>query len=173
MDTARRRQFSHIETAKARLLEWARANAVPLTRVEFNVPFVETNHGLVVWLFYDTDSSVERLGGDGTTDAIQQMFRCLLDEDGYPHEGFALSCRRRSPLISQCRQSTQGLLVVANAVIPFANTGARTAAGCRLARLRGVPDIGRYSPLAAASPLRGLRMSNVDGHGWATANRLV
>jgi hypothetical protein len=84
VDAARKKQFTHIEVARAQLLSWATANDVPLARVEFVVPFVETDHGLHVWLFYDTDLNVGQLNEDGTTASVQREFLSILHVDGYP-----------------------------------------------------------------------------------------
>jgi hypothetical protein len=47
----RAQQFSIIDAARKRLLEWAEARRIPLVRVEFVVPFVENDFSLGAWLF--------------------------------------------------------------------------------------------------------------------------
>lgn len=84
MDTARRKQFAHLAAAKEQLHLWAGSHAVPLAHVDFVVPFVETDFGVSVWLFYDTDVSVARLDRDGGSARMQEEFLSFLSADGYP-----------------------------------------------------------------------------------------
>ncbi|MBE1491864.1 hypothetical protein [Plantactinospora soyae] len=84
MDAARRRQFAHLGDAKKELLAWTTANAIPLVRVEFVVPFVETDFDASVWLFYDTDASAELCARTGVTADVEQKFMSILSDDGYP-----------------------------------------------------------------------------------------
>jgi hypothetical protein len=86
---SREEQLAHVEAARPRLLSWASARGVPLVRVEFVVPFVDGDHSLHVWLFYDTDLDVTRLADDGTTEAVQQELRSILEASGYPAEWLA------------------------------------------------------------------------------------
>ena len=72
-----------MQVAKARLLAWAAVNDVPLVKVEYTVPFLDTDFRLAVWLFYDTDANVVRLGADGTTASLQEEFLGLLADAGY------------------------------------------------------------------------------------------
>jgi hypothetical protein len=83
VDAARRQQFAHIGAAKTALLGWAQANNIPLVRVEFVVPFVETDFSLSVWLFYDTNANVTRAAADGTTINVEQEFQSILSAAGY------------------------------------------------------------------------------------------
>jgi hypothetical protein len=85
----REEQLAQVEAARPRLLSWASAGGVPLVRVEFVVPFVEGDHSLHVWLFYDTDLDVTRLAGDGTTAAVQAELRSILEASGYPPDRLA------------------------------------------------------------------------------------
>ncbi|OLE23160.1 MAG: hypothetical protein AUG44_22860 [Actinobacteria bacterium 13_1_20CM_3_71_11] len=84
MDAARKQQFAHIAAAKTALLGWAQSNDIPLVRVEFVVPFVETDFSLSVWLFYDTNANVTRAAADGTTTNVEQEFQSILSAAGYP-----------------------------------------------------------------------------------------
>ncbi len=86
MGAERKKYFRHVAAARARLLRWATANGVPLVRVEFVGPFVESDHSLHVWLFYDTDLNVGRLDENGTTAALRREFLSILSADGYPRE---------------------------------------------------------------------------------------
>jgi hypothetical protein len=79
-------QFAHIDAAKAQLLTWAAARDIPLVRVEFVVPFVDTDFSLSVWLFYDTDLNIARCNDDGTTADVRQEFVSILGAAGYPAE---------------------------------------------------------------------------------------
>lgn len=42
VDAARKKQFAHLAAAKAQVMAWAGVHGVPLVRVEFVVPFVQT-----------------------------------------------------------------------------------------------------------------------------------
>jgi hypothetical protein len=83
VDAARKKQFAHIDAARIGLLAWARANDVPLVRVEFVVPFVDTDFSISVWLFYDTDLNLTR-AANGTTANVQREFLSILSSAGYP-----------------------------------------------------------------------------------------
>jgi hypothetical protein len=86
MSTARQTQFDHLDAAKKQLLEWAGENGVSLARVEFVVPFVETDFGAAVWLFYQDDAQVMAFDQDGTTSRAQAQFLSFLEQAGYPAE---------------------------------------------------------------------------------------
>jgi hypothetical protein len=86
MSNARQTQLDHLEAAKKQVVEWAIDNGVPLVQVEFVVPFVETDFGAAVWLFYQDDAQVTRFNEDGTTARVQQRFLSLVEEAGYPAE---------------------------------------------------------------------------------------
>ncbi|MFE9918189.1 hypothetical protein ACFYPG_23810 [Micromonospora sp. NPDC005553] len=89
MNPTRRRQFDHLGTARRELLSWAAANEVPLTRVEFVVPFVPTDSDTAVWLFFDTHANVARCASNGVTARLEQEFRTILTRSGYPAEWLA------------------------------------------------------------------------------------
>jgi hypothetical protein len=84
VETARKRRFAHLAAAEAQILAWARSHDVPLVHVDFVVPFVETDFGVSVWLFYDTNASVARLKRDRGSDLVRATFLELLTADGYP-----------------------------------------------------------------------------------------
>jgi hypothetical protein len=84
MSTARQTQLDHLEAAKKRLVEWAGDNGVPLVQVEYVVPFVETDFGAAVWLFYQDDAQVTEFGQNGTTARVQDEFLSLIEKAGYP-----------------------------------------------------------------------------------------
>jgi hypothetical protein len=86
VEAARRKQFEHLASAKARILSWAAAQDLPLVRVEYIVPFVETDFDASVWVFYDTDLNVRRLTEDGTDANLRREFLAILGADGYPPE---------------------------------------------------------------------------------------
>jgi hypothetical protein len=71
------------------LLAWATANGIPLVRVEYVVPFIETEFGTNVWLFYDTDASVASCADAGTTANVQEKFLATLADNGYPADWLA------------------------------------------------------------------------------------
>jgi hypothetical protein len=74
----RAQQFSIIDAARKRLLEWAEARRIPLVRVEFVVPFVENDFSLGAWLFYDTGASVAIHEAHGVTAALRERFLAAL-----------------------------------------------------------------------------------------------
>jgi hypothetical protein len=86
VDTARTKQFAHLDVAKAQLMAWAGEHGVPLVRVEFIVPFVETAFYVSVWLFYGTDTDVASLDRNGGSQLVKDEFLRLLEADGYPAE---------------------------------------------------------------------------------------
>jgi hypothetical protein len=89
MDPARRKQFRHLGEARDRLLVWAGNNDVPLVRVEFVVPFVESDFDVAVWLFYDSAANVARCAASGTTDEAEHQLLSILADDGYPADWLA------------------------------------------------------------------------------------
>lgn len=89
MEPARRRQLAHLNDARQDLLAWATANDIPLVRVEFVVPFVDTDFGASVWLFYDTDASVACYADIGTITNVQDKFLLILSDNGYPADWLA------------------------------------------------------------------------------------
>jgi hypothetical protein len=89
VDEQRRRQFVHLATGKRELLAWIADNGIPLVRVEFGVPFVDTDHSVDVWLFYDTDANVASLADTGLTTSVEEQFRSILANNGYPADWLA------------------------------------------------------------------------------------
>jgi hypothetical protein len=85
----RRRQFAYLANGKRDLLAWAADNGIPLVRVEFVVPFVDTDHSTYVWLFYDTDVNVANLADSGLTTSIEEQFRSILTNSSYPADWLA------------------------------------------------------------------------------------
>ncbi|WP_117212179.1 hypothetical protein [Allorhizocola rhizosphaerae] len=84
MAAAREKQLSQAEAAKAQLMDWAASAGIPLVHIECLFPFAKTDFGLSVWLFLDSDASVERLQADGTIDRLRQEFLSRLSASGYP-----------------------------------------------------------------------------------------
>jgi hypothetical protein len=86
VDEARHQQLTHLDAARGELLAWATANAVPLVRVEFVVPFVDTDFDAAVWLFYATDADVSRCVETGHAASVEEEFRSILADRGYPED---------------------------------------------------------------------------------------
>ena len=84
MEDARKKQFAHLAAAKEQLEAWAVSHAVSLERVDFVVPFVETDFSVSVWLFYETDDDVARCDRAGSSARMQEEFLALLNAQGYP-----------------------------------------------------------------------------------------
>lgn len=84
----RQRQFALIAAAKDRLHAWANQHGIPLHRVEFVVPFVETDFALGVWLFFTTDSDLA-CAGENERAAISAVFIEALRSLDYPSEWLA------------------------------------------------------------------------------------
>jgi hypothetical protein len=79
-------QFSSIEAASERLLRWANGRSIPLHRMEFVVPFVDTNPGLTVWAFFETDEQLRRAGDLGWPVQLAAYFTGALRALGYAPE---------------------------------------------------------------------------------------
>jgi hypothetical protein len=79
-------QFEIIEVARPRILAWAARERIPLHRVEYVAPFVESDLSLSVWLFYDTDRSLAEWARNGGSDRLGRQFLIILSELGYPDE---------------------------------------------------------------------------------------
>ena len=81
---ARKDQFDAIERARKETLTWTATQRIPLHRIEFIVPFVETDFSLDVWLFFDTDDTLAAVRGDGRHAVVEQTFLAALIATGYP-----------------------------------------------------------------------------------------
>ena len=79
----REQQFAYIDLARKSFLPWATGRGIPLRRIEFVVPFVETNFGLSVWFFYETDEQLGRSGVERWPDRLTGSFIGLLRTLGY------------------------------------------------------------------------------------------
>lgn len=86
MSLQRKKQFSLLELAKARLLQCTERQALPLHRAQFVVPFGDEDFDLEVWLFLEKDRDVKKLKRDGTLDALQRHFITILRDLDYPQE---------------------------------------------------------------------------------------
>ena len=67
-------------------MDWAARHAIPLHRVEFIVPFVETDFSLSVTLFHETNADVEASTLAGHSAALQEEFMQALARLKYPSE---------------------------------------------------------------------------------------
>src|SRR5262245_8275256 len=76
-------QFSSIEAASASPLRWARRRSTPLHRIEFVVPFVDTNPGLTAWVFFEADDQLRRAGDLGWPVQLAAHFTGALRVLGY------------------------------------------------------------------------------------------
>lgn len=76
-------QFAYIDAAKASLLRWAPEHGIPLHQIEFVVPFVDTNFGLSVWFFFETDEQLRRSNAMGWPDRLSARFTELVERLGY------------------------------------------------------------------------------------------
>lgn len=79
----RAEQFSTIELARASVLRWARGRGIPLHRIEFAVPFVDTDFRLSAWFFFETDEQLRRAGDLGWPDRLAAAFTEALRSLGY------------------------------------------------------------------------------------------
>lgn len=78
--------FEYIEKAGQLTFEWAKDNNFNLFQIEFIVPFVLTNKSLEVWLFFDTDKTVDEYDLNGTTQLVKQKYLDCLTELDYPKD---------------------------------------------------------------------------------------
>jgi hypothetical protein len=79
----REKQFELSAAARDRVLSWAAAEQIPLSHIDFVYPFVATDFGLSVWLFYATDVDRQSSERDGTTARVQREFLATLAGSGY------------------------------------------------------------------------------------------
>lgn len=77
-------QFKFIEAARAQLMESANASSVPLHRVEFVVPFVETDFSLSAWFFLETDAQLNGRDAKRWTTWLKSEFLKILRAQDYP-----------------------------------------------------------------------------------------
>lgn len=85
----RERQFDHLEKGKTRLVVWSEREKFPLHRVEFVVPFVDTDFSAHVLFFLETDAQVRAESSSRLHDAQEVFVRALRDA-GYPEQHVAL-----------------------------------------------------------------------------------
>ena len=76
-------QFAYIEAARTSILQRARERGIPLQRMEFVVPFVDTDFGLSAWFFYETDEQLRRAGDTGWPNQLETHFTEALRVLGY------------------------------------------------------------------------------------------
>ncbi|HEU5115880.1 MAG TPA: hypothetical protein VFT74_04320 [Isosphaeraceae bacterium] len=76
-------QFALIETARDSLMRWAGAQRIPLHRMEYVVPFVDTNFGLSAWFFYKTDEQLRQAEENGWSDRLSACLVEVLRDLGY------------------------------------------------------------------------------------------
>jgi hypothetical protein len=86
----RRRQFDLLEVARTRVIEWSRAEEIPMEHVEFIVPFVTTDFSVRTVFFYRTRGQVNAREGDGSSGRLCERFKDALREAGYPEEWMGL-----------------------------------------------------------------------------------
>jgi hypothetical protein len=67
-------QFAYIEAARANLLRWAPEHGIPLHRIEFVVPSVDTDLGLSAWFFFETDEQLRRSKAMGWPQRLSTRF---------------------------------------------------------------------------------------------------
>jgi hypothetical protein len=82
----RLRQFEMLAAARSRLLAWSQAEGVPLHKVEYIVPFVETDFDAHVLLFVETDDQIPRF----RQSEAEAVFTDALRSVGYPEQHVAL-----------------------------------------------------------------------------------
>lgn len=77
-------QLDFVDRLKKLLLDWTKQNEIRLHTVDCVVPFVLTDKGLSVWLFYDTDKIKSDYETNGTNDLVKKQCLHLLTELNYP-----------------------------------------------------------------------------------------
>ena len=82
----RENQFRIIESARKGILDWASEHKIPLHCVEFVVPFVPSDMGLTVWLFYESNSQLHSEEAIDWSRSLQTAFLSILREHDYPEE---------------------------------------------------------------------------------------
>ena len=76
--------FDYIEKAEQLTFEWTKANNIKLFKIEFIVPFVLTDISLQVWLFFDSDKTMNEYETNGTTQLVKQKYLDSLIQLDYP-----------------------------------------------------------------------------------------
>jgi hypothetical protein len=84
IDKKRDDQFRIIKAAEAEIIKWSQNEGIELFRVEFVVPFVDTDFSIVIWFFYKTDVLVSIYERDGTSDQLKSQFLNILRDLKYP-----------------------------------------------------------------------------------------
>ena len=76
-------QFSFIGAARFEILKWSASEGIDLFRVEFIVPFVETDFGLSVWFFYTKNNFVTENEKNDVSEKLKERFLEILKHIRY------------------------------------------------------------------------------------------
>ncbi len=82
----RNEQFAYIEAARQHVLGWARSNGIALHRIEYVVPFVDTDFRLSVWFFYETDAQLQKARALRWSQRLMKTMKSCLRSLGYAEE---------------------------------------------------------------------------------------
>lgn len=90
----RTQKLQILDQARQLTLTWAFDQGCDLLRIEFVLPFVETDFSLDVWFFFKTDEVVTILDRNGFTRKLAEQFLDTLQVQGGPPELIAgVNCR--------------------------------------------------------------------------------
>lgn len=77
-------QLDFVGKVKNLTIDWARGLNIKLHTIETVVPFVTTDKGLSVWLFFETERLRKKYKKDGTVDSVKEKYLAFLKELNYP-----------------------------------------------------------------------------------------
>ena len=80
--------FQLIENAGAATMAWARGSSLPLHKIDFVASFEPWDKGIGVFVFYGTDSDLERCTREGTNVLVEARMLKELKTASYPFEAF-------------------------------------------------------------------------------------
>lgn len=72
-------QLQFVERIKKLMLNWAHKHDIKLQNIEYVVPFVRTDKSLGVWIFYDTDATINFYENNGTTEAVKVKIPTIIN----------------------------------------------------------------------------------------------
>ena len=75
---------SLVAEAKELRSAWAKEEGIPLHRLEYMVPFVDTSFSLAVWFFYKTDAQLHARNAEDGANRMRNAYLDILRQLKYP-----------------------------------------------------------------------------------------
>ncbi len=69
-------------------MTWAKANALPLHKIDFVATFESWDKGIGVYIFYATDADLSRCTRDGSNSLVEAQMLEALKAANYPFDDF-------------------------------------------------------------------------------------